>query len=306
MMGKASALGDRRAASAKLKPPTNEITLVDTHVHLHACFRLDRAFNAAYWHFTRAARRWPESTWKGVLCLAEGADEDAFERLSENASRSDRVAGPDEWAVGSTEDETALIVRTSSGRELIVITGRQCPTTDGIELLLPGRRSGPGPDCSLAEAMEYALEESGPVLIPWGFGKWFGRRRRLISEIVLNAEPGRILLADSGNRAAGLPEPKLLRAARSFGRAVPAGSDPLPFRSEEDRPGSYGTALDHIVLGRNPTGGVLQALLDPRAYIDTFGSLETTARFVRNQVGMQLRKRSGLSARQPRERRNQA
>jgi hypothetical protein len=291
MMETSSASGDGRAAGAQLKGKPADITLVDTHVHLHACYALERSLQAAYEHFVRASASWPGSTCSGVLCLAEDVGENAFERLVDRNPGSRIEAGPDDWTSLETEDPAALIVRSSSRGEMIVVAGRQCPTRDGIEILLPGRRTGPKPTCSFREAVESALEDEGPILIPWGFGKWSGRRRRLVAEVLQNADPGRVLLADSGNRPRVLPDPNLLTKARMAGRPVPAGSDPLPFKSEENRAGSYGTALHHKVLRSNPTRGVLRALQDADAHVGIFGDLESTARFVRNQVRMQLRKR---------------
>jgi len=279
--------------------PPSDIVLVDTHVHMHARFRIDRTLHAAWEHFRRASMGWPKSNWTGVLCLTEGAGENAFCRLAEQAAREGERTERGDWTVECTADSNALIVHLSSPGELIVLEGRQCRTKDGIELLLPGRRNGPGPDLPLGEAIETALQDSGPVMIPWGFGKWAGRRGRLVSEAMRGLDSDRVILADSGNRPDFLPEPSLLREARLSGMPVPCGSDPFPFRSEECRAGSYGTVLDHKVLRANPTAGVLRALQNPEAYAGTFGRLEGPIRFFSNQVSMQLqklRRSTGLQA----------
>ena len=51
--------------------------------------------------------------------------------------------------------------------------------------------------------------------------------------------PTQLVLVDSSLRPFGWPAPAAFRSARRAGRAVLAGSDPLPFGGEEIRAGSY-------------------------------------------------------------------
>ena len=57
--------------------------------------------------------------------------------------------------------------------------------------------------------------------------------------LVKEFPPAQLVLVDTSLRPLGWPAPSLYRAARKQGRAVLAGSDPLPFAGEEDLAGSY-------------------------------------------------------------------
>jgi len=69
------------------------------------------------------------------------------------------------------------------------------------------------------------------------------------------------------------------------------GTDPLPFKSEQTKAGRYGFLLDGAMDRDRPAAAIRDLLREQTAQPRAFGRLESLGRFLRNQVGMQIRKR---------------
>lgn len=128
-----------------------------------------------------------------------------------------------------------------------------------------------------------------PVL-PWGVGKWLGRRGRLIEDLIESPDSPRFFLGDNANRPAFWPRPSHFRRAEEQGIRNLPGSDPLPFPNEVQRVGEFGVILDGPLDLEEPARHLKQLLLDKSTTFRQFGRAETPLRFVRNQLKMQYRK----------------
>jgi hypothetical protein len=69
-----------------------------------------------------------------------------------------------------------------------------------------------------------------------------------------------LLIGDSALRPAWMPAAPLLRRALASGLPVVAGSDPLPFRGEERRLGTYGLVRSIVWDGDRPRRSISAAL----------------------------------------------
>jgi hypothetical protein len=177
-----------------------------------------------------------------------------------------------------------------NGSNLVFIAGQQLVSLEGLEVLAIGT-------CEQFEAgkpTDRLIQEIAQVgaipVIPWGAGKWFGRRGRLVDELIRSPDLPPFFLGDSGNRPAVWPKPSLFREAEKRGIVNLPGSDPLPFSSEVQRVGSFGVALNSSLDLGKPALDLKRTLLDPSTTLHQFGEGETTLRFMRNQFKMQLRK----------------
>ena len=265
--------------------------LIDAHVHLHDCYPPQRLLENAADNFERAAR---EHGWNpaspGVLLLTESAGVDWFGRLAAEAvGASDLALGS--WALDATPDPSALLARSGT-RRLLLVSGRQVVTREGLEVLLLATR-GTVPDrLPIREVLAEGERLGALRVIPWGAGKWLFGRGRLLSELIEAARPGGgFFLGDSAGRPGFWASPRHFGAAARRGIKVLPGTDPLPFPGEATRPGSYGFRLEPTGDLSRPAEGIKAALVRPDARLTPFGRLERLGPFVRHQLAMQRRKR---------------
>ncbi len=263
--------------------------LIDAHVHLHDCFSTPAFLGAARDVFRAASARLGIAAAPGVLLLTEGAGEDAFVRLAEGAGET----GPGGWEVRRTAEERSLVAGRDGVDELVLVAGRQIATGDGLEVLAPATRRRFRDGRPLVETLEEVREAGGPAVVPWGFGKWWGRRGRLLAGLVDAADPGWFFLGDNGGRPRGVPALGLFRQAAARGVRVLPGSDPLPFPGHAARAGSYGFVLERPLDSERPAASLLAALADPATRPRPYGRRRSPLPFVVDQLRMQLRKRRG-------------
>jgi hypothetical protein len=263
--------------------------LVDAHAHIHRCFDRTGFLDAAERNFREAAARLePGASFDGVLALTECAGDDAFGELWEVAG-SPRPRR-DGWLVERRADGISLRL-TSGPRTLILLAGRQVAAREDLEVLMLGTTRRMADGAAISNVLRQAQEWGAVRVIPWGAGKWFFARGRLLSTIMGDADRRDFFLGDEGGRPVFWPEPGHFADARRLGLRILPGTDPLPFPSETARAGSFGAAFPGRLDSDRPGESLLAALRDPATALTPFGALETPLRFVRHQVGMQLRKR---------------
>lgn len=262
---------------------------LDGHVHCYPRYSLRRLFDSAARNFAeaRGALGLPPGPVTGYLLLAEGDEPSVFTGLEERVGEG-RAGG---WSLRPTGEEESLVAGREDGARLVVVAGRQIRTSDGLEVLALCSRAEFEAERAL-EATIRTVGEAGAVpVVPWGFGKWWGRRGRRLRSLLERAEPGTLLLGDNSGRLRGAPRPALFRRAEERGVPVLPGSDPLPFRGEEEKVGSFGAFVRiHPGLER-PAAVLREHLLGLRRSPRPYGEGETPGRFLRHQVALQLRKR---------------
>ena len=230
------------AATAQKKGP--EVLFVDGHVHLHACFPVAAFLDHAARNMTRAAgSAGIPKRWTGILLLAESV---GVNRFDEMLARSGDQLGSGRWIVAATNEDSSVRVRSREDWELTVVAGRQIVTDTRLEVLALCTRARVDDGGGLLETIRAVREGGGVPVLPWGFGKWWGRRRHLIESVLNTVAPGDMLLGDNGVRPRGTGEPALFRYARTRGIPVLPGSDPLPFPSQINRAGSFGAILPEM------------------------------------------------------------
>ena len=199
---------------------------VDTHVHLHRCFDLGLFLDSAAINFRSAtvAMTAGQSS-PAILCLTEGMGAGAFGRLQQLA---DSHTGAGDWTIASTRESISLIASHRNHGSLIVIAGRQIRCAEGVEVLALGTGLRFDDDVALDAAIDRILAEGAVPVLPWGFGKWTGRRGRVIRQAMESRAPDRISLGDNSGRPAFWREPAEFALARRLGLKILPGSDPPP------------------------------------------------------------------------------
>ena len=254
---------------------------MDSHVHLHGCFQIVEFLSAALANMG-LSRSSDASRVIGVLCLTDSPGPNALARLGET------VAGGQvgEWLPDSTRESESLILRRGT-RRLLVIAGRQIATRERLEVLAIGTEHAFPHVRSLRDTVSESLDVGAVPIVPGGFGQWWFDRGKKVRQLFDSRVGERAFLGDSGNRTPLLGEPKLLQWARTRGVIVLAGSDPLPFRSQISRVGSYGFCLDGELSGDRPAVAIKARLNELRAQPATFGRLTRPMAFLGSQLRMQ-------------------
>ena len=260
--------------------------LIDGHVHHHAGVVTDTFLEGAGRNFDAAATRRSRPADAYWLLLTELPNDHWFEALQTGDVR------PKGWQVANTDEPESLVLERPGRPPLIVLAGRQVATREGLEVLALGTRSafedGRGLDESVA-----AVQAAGALaVLPYGFGKWSGRRASLV-ERYLETAPRPFFLGDNGGRLALSPAPRAFALAAERGIVVLPGSDPLPLPGEDQKVGRYGFVLEGAVERARPAAGLRRLLGALDEQPEVFGHLEGVVPFVVKQVAMQWRKRIG-------------
>jgi ubiquinone/menaquinone biosynthesis C-methylase UbiE len=263
------------------------ITLVDAHVHVHACTDVALMFDCAAGSFAATAAAVGARHWNGVLMLTEMRRDDWFSALASTRRFGD-------WEVQTPAQEPFALRVLSGARELLIVAGRQVVTSEGIELLALGTRALIPDGLDLELSLRAAAGNEALAVLPWGVGKWLGKRRRRVAAALLGpAAAGLpvVLPGDNGGRPWFWPRPREYSAAQRAGRALVSGSDPLPLTGEERRVGSFGFWLEGALSVDAPGSALRERLRNaaPRE-LTPFGRLQGPLRFLRNQFGVRLHK----------------
>ncbi|HVS75716.1 MAG TPA: hypothetical protein VHE11_02200 [Steroidobacteraceae bacterium] len=273
------------------------IACVDAHVHLHPCYDPDDLLRNAYDNLAAAA------SGGGVLrarracflLLAECAPDDCFGALRALAQGRPDSNGAcrlelRRWTVAPTDEPISVIARDGE-RELFIVAGRQVACREGLEVLVLGTTRRFADGRPIREVLRESDALGVPRVIPWGPGKWFFRRGRLLNELVAEFRKPTLFLGDEGGRPVfwGYPQ-HFTQAARLGVRDLP-GTDPLPFPHDVGKVGRMGLKVTIDLDPARPGASLMRALTEARAPLERFATLEAPLRFVRNQIGMQLRKR---------------
>jgi hypothetical protein len=269
--------------------------VVDAHVHIHACYELEELLDNAHMNLSRAPRTGAARNTPGdqalFLLMTECARDDYFGALYE-ASRTAPSAGPGlgRWSMLPTEERISLRA-ASDARHLFIIAGRQVACREGLEVLVLGTRRRFRDGLPIREVLAETAALGVPRVIPWGPGKWLFRRGRLLNELVRDFRSPTLFLGDEGGRPAFWGYPAHFGEAARLGVRDLPGTDPLPFPHDVDKVGRMGFRLELDLDPARPAASLMSVLTSQGARLERFAALESPLRFVRNQIGMQLRKR---------------
>jgi len=266
--------------------PLSTLILCDSHVHFYDCFDLDHFLDSAWNNFLKQAQlKQKQNNFIAVLMLTEAKQDHWFLKLQENEGQSVK------WSFHKTDEPESLYAVDKDGHRILIINGRQIVTSENLEVLALATADKLEDGKPIIHVIEWVKDNNAIPVIPWGFGKWWGNRGHLLSE-VLESFPGRdVLLGDNSGRPWFLGKPDHFKKANAEQRRILPGSDPLPFSSEAWRPGSVGFYffgdLDELV----PAKSLREYLKNPQTNISNYMHCERLIPFIRNQVAMQIRKR---------------
>ena len=265
---------------------------IDAHVHIYDCFNLDSLFNAAYENFHRATQLHAPVSKTNIffLLLAEGTSSNFFESLLQNAQN--QKTGPNlltDWLIHPTSEKSSLIIQAKNNTEhsLILAAGRQYITREKLEILALLSDGVIQEGLSLSDSVKAICKINGIPVIPWGVGKWLGRRGGLLKDYLQNIDCNnkKIYLGDNGGRPFFWPPSSHFHIASQKGINNFAGSDPLPLTNEYNKPGSYGVFCEGNIDLETPCRDLKQ-LLSETDKLHPYGNQESFFRFFLNQLAI--------------------
>jgi hypothetical protein len=209
--------------------------LVDGHVHIHPEFRIMDFLAFAERNFARAAQNAEVHDWMGILLLSECA---GIERFGELRGEVTGRGTSGTWTIESTGEEGSLSARSPSGRALLLVAGRQIRVEGGLEVLALCTTKRFPDGGHLKEVVDQVREAGAVPVIPWGFGKWWAGRGRIVASALRFAKSGDLILGDSAQRPHHAPDPRHFQIARDRGIPILNGTDPLRFPAQVQRAGS--------------------------------------------------------------------
>lgn len=273
--------------------PDRQSVLIDAHVHIYNCFDLSFFLDSAYKNFLKAQNSISETgQFVGVLLLTETVKHNWFEKLKAEAENPDpkkaRSATFGDWTFKPTDEPCSLIATTSDNKQLIIIAGRQVVAAERLEVLALGTEKHFADGLPINDVIKSVYETGAIVVLPWGFGKWLGKRGAIIQKILEQEKNIPLYLGDNSGRLGLLPTPQHFKFARGERIFILPGSDPLPFPSESSKPGSYGFILDGTINIKAPASALKEMLSANTDDLMTYGKLESPFRFFKHQFTMQF------------------
>lgn len=253
----------------------SEKILVDGHVHLYDCADRLRFAEATARNLARAVPA-GVSHWQGCLLLTETARDTAFQNLRE----ADLCGG---LKIKTIPDDPAALSLNWNGSALMLIAGRQVVTAEGLEVLALATARQFDDGQPIAALLAQLRAEGIPAVLPWGLGKWLGRRGRVVADLVQD-QPG-LLLGDNAGRPPGWSVPLFRR-----GLPVLPGTDPLPLPGAEEGVGQYGFMLDGRLDPQRPAVDMARRLMALRAQPQTFGHRRSFGTILGEQVALRRAK----------------
>jgi hypothetical protein len=264
----------------------------DAHVHIQEKFDLDRFLLSALANFDKQREATaPQSSGRYYIFLAEAKSIDFFSLLMKHAQHpTGPLAGF--WQTQPTGEPESVLLQHESRPDsrMFVVAGRQVVTRERIEVLALATLARIGEGKPLADTVDDIRNEGGLAVLPWGVGKWLGKRREYLSDFIQNVVPTSLFVGDNGGRPEFWPRPALFDLAARRGIRLLPGSDPLPLNGEEYRVGSYGAMVTGDCSDQTPAADLKKLLLDSKKLISPFGQRLGAWQFLRSQFGLRLAK----------------
>lgn len=261
----------------------NSLIIADAHVHIYDCFNLEQFLDSAIYNFHDAANKFGrKNSFQAVLFLTETSKHNYFQQLAELVDKNKLT----NWTLQPTQENLSLHAFNNFGQSLFIIAGRQVITEEKLEVLALITDQSFEDGFPLETTIQSVISAGGIPVMPWGVGKWIGRRGKLLSKLLVENNFPTICLGDNSGRPIFWSRPIYFQQAKKQGLRILPGSDPLPVASEASRPGSFGFTIQGSLSREEPGKQLKQMLLNSNVSINNYGSLETPWRFVRNQLAI--------------------
>jgi len=267
---------------------------VDAHVHIYDCFDVDLLFDSAVDNCIQAAKQLGMSAEAvfPVLLLTEGVTDNWYQRLQQTAGSKEQAACEisAHWDGQFSREMDSLVVyrRDNPEKKLYLAPGRQIVTSEKIEVLALFCSDTIQNGLALEDTIAAIRQSRGIPVLPWGVGKWLGKRGRRIRDFLLAYKEGLLFLGDNGGRPGFWPTPTLFTQGLEKNISVLPGTDPLPLPDEAVRVGSFGFYLQESEQDVSPIEFLQRTLHSGKAEIFPYGDLQKNRVFLANQLRLRF------------------
>ncbi|MBL4711197.1 MAG: hypothetical protein JKX75_01620 [Gammaproteobacteria bacterium] len=249
---------------------------LDSHVHFYDNWdiSLNQLLTSAYANLTLGNAALP------VICLLDTGKE----AISVTQQLAKPMAG--EWQKHIAELEPYSFWFKKQEKTILVITGTQINTIEGLEVLVIGNRG----DVTHDMPIEILLEQQRDGLlnvIPWAAGKWLSKRGKILTQLLKTMKPHQFVLGDNAGRPWLWTGINQLEYAKTHNIPILCGSDPLPLHNHYLKSGTYGNLLNINMDTKRPWTSIIQAI-HHQTQSNQFGHLSSIPSFVMNQLKLRL------------------
>ncbi|MFW2440713.1 MAG: hypothetical protein ACN4GR_15260 [Arenicellales bacterium] len=265
---------------------------VDAHVHFYDCFDLSTFINAAQKNFSNAAAEAGiDNDYSAVLLLSERSSENWFQWLVDAAKEGPAIDHVKRklWWLQYNDKDASIKVLSDHFPPIYIIPGRQVVTRESLEVLLLGTLEKYDDKVSLTALLESVRDRDVISVLPWGVGKWFGKRGELVRNTIINETGQNLFVGDIAGRPAIWPQPSLFSLAEKKGIRLLQGTDPLPIAVAAAMPGSYGFSIKMPQPGSISAKRIKKEILNPETITTPYGLRENPLEFMRNQILLRVR-----------------
>lgn len=261
---------------------------IDGHIHFYDCFSPESFFEAAENNFSKYQEN--EKNPINILLFTEGKKDNFFEFFKNNRD----IYAEKGYRIKLTEEANSLIVKKEEQELLYIIQGRQIVTKENIEILSVGTTHIIEDGKSAGEVIDELIREKKPAILAWGFGKWLFSRGEFIHNLILNNQSPYLFIGDNSGRPSFWRKPELYKTAEKKGYKIINGSDPLPFKNEANKPGSFGFKIEGEFDKKKPADSLIKILTKKEIKIEFFGKRDGRMNFFKRQLKMFLKKHLNL------------
>lgn len=266
----------------------SDLLALDSHVHFYDLADLPGILESAWQSFRRAiGAQAAARPFSGILVLTEPQSRPTFAALQQKDSGTAGICNG-VWTLAATEEKISLRATRQDGGTLFLLSGQQIVTRENLEVLSLLAQPIVADGLSLDETVTEVLRFGGLPVLPWGVGKWFGRRGKIVSDFLAESRETPIYLGDNGCRPSFWTSVPQFRQAKRRGITILRGSDPLRCSHKRRGVGSFGNLLTCAFDADRPGKSLRAALTAGNASLGEFGEPEQPWYFLKDQLALRI------------------
>lgn len=249
--------------------------IADTHLHFYPCYDLGSVLKNLSSNMGDI-----EPNGCHLAFLAERFDCHYFQNIRDQKSE---IVSP---STKVTDFNEAVLLQENSLNDLFLFAGRQVISHERLEVLALTTDMEIRDGLPVYEIIERINDAGAIAVLSWAPGKWFGKRGKIVDQLLRDFSANEFLLGDTTLRPWCWLQPFLMKKAVKSGFSILAGSDPLPFPGEEKMMGKYITRWQMEFDAEDPVASVRDYLKGSGIRLKSVGNrglcIETLKRLYKN------------------------